>query len=153
MKFLQKGLILLAKVFLVIIGMKYFLFVADKVLMYADLNPMYYRIESLEQLNNEGWVVPLEFQILRNSVFILIAYIGVFRFNCYKQWSLVVCILGTVFWLSGFCWIENAFCMLNSFQIRAYFVWKIIDFIAIAIVLLRQFYLKFQIEKDFVPNN
>lgn len=142
---LQKCFIILIKIFLLLIGLHYFIFVMDKLLLYAGINPLP-RIETMEQLNEEGWVVPLWYQMIRDSMISAVAYVGLFRFNKFRNWSLVICFCGLFLWMAEYYWLSNVFRMLRPFQIRAYFRWELIDFLAISIVLFRQLYLKFWIK-------
>lgn len=138
---LRKAFFVCLRSFLFIVGTIYILFIADKILQYFHLIPNQYVIETLDELNNEGWVVPLGYGVTRDCFVAIIAYIGVFRFNLYKKWQIIVCLIGFLLWMGEFYWIGNVFQMLNRFQRKAFFAWLFFDFLVISCVFTRNLYL------------
>ena len=112
---LRKAFFVSLRSFLFIVGVCYVFFVADKFLQYFNLIPNQYVIETLDELNNEGRVIPLGYLVVRYCFFAIIAYIGVFRFSVVKKWHIIVCLVGYMLWFGDFYWIENVFKMLNKF--------------------------------------
>ncbi len=148
MKYFMSGIRILMEIFLFLVGLSYFIFVSHKVLLYLDLLPGYLFIETLEKSSQEGWLIPLWFQMFKKSIIIVITFLGIYRYGRYLKGLLVVCGFGFLLWLAEYYWLIDLFHRLPSSHVSAFIRWEIIDFLAIFIVFFRQMYLKIYVNRS-----